>query len=64
MPEMWPTLIPRPEETLRCMRLRGDHKASTLLMAKQEDQPDTDSLEASSLSYPTLVYTSPFSART
>src|SRR6266851_9114605 len=45
MPEMWQTRLPCSEETLRCMRLRRDYQAATLLMAKQEDQPDKNSLD-------------------
>jgi hypothetical protein len=45
MQEMWPTRLPHPQETLRSLWLRRDYKAATLLMAKQEDQPDKNSLE-------------------
>ena len=45
MQEMWPTLLPCPEETLRGLRFRNDYEAATLLMAEQEDQPDKNSLE-------------------
>jgi hypothetical protein len=47
MQEMWPTRLPHPQETLRSLWLRRDYKAATLLMAKQEDQSDTNSLEPS-----------------
>jgi len=45
MQEMWPTLLPCSQETLRGLRLRRDYEAATLLMAEQEDQPDKNSLE-------------------
>ncbi len=45
MQEMWPTLLPCSQETLRSLWLRRDYEAATLLMAEQEDQPDKNSLE-------------------
>ena len=45
MQKMWQALLPHPQETLRSLWLRRDYKAATLLMAKQEDQPDKNSLE-------------------
>src|SRR5206468_3699150 len=36
--------LPCAEETLRSLRLRRDCKASTILLAKQEDQSDKNSL--------------------
>jgi hypothetical protein len=45
MQKMWPTRLPHPQETLRSLWLWRDCEAATLRMAKQEDQPDKNSLE-------------------
>src|SRR6267143_3123541 len=46
MQEMWPARLPYSQETLRGLRLWRDYEAATLLMAKQEDQPDKNSLDS------------------
>jgi len=51
MQEMWQTRLPCSEETLRCVRLRRNYQAATLLMAKQENQPDKNSLDPTVFSF-------------